>query len=1218
MKTNRIQWWGVVVISGVVAAVLWRGRHHPAGSAANPAPEPPGAAPRTPVAAPGMETARDFTLYRHPEEAPAWAVPYGHEFWRQPAPAAAATAKTSLLRTDAALNLGAVIDRVSHSFTTANPAGRPGVQARTYTAALGGGGIKFSPSRPLNPAPAGTGAGTPPRGLTPEEQKLAALADRTPETPEEEDLLMARLTALAAERAADEANRNRGAQKKPGLRRPPAVLPERDPLTQAALRTASARQGSRALYGPGAAPLHWAVVGNTAQAVLDSRSGLLEHFEAEDLGLAFTWVLPRPLTGSAPLVIEAQLTGLAYAGQTAGGHHYADKSGTARLRVGNVTLADSRAGRWQVPVEAKGETLRITVPSSVLGQAVYPLAIDPLVSPEFGMDLPVVVPAAAAQQNPAVAANGAGFFVAWEDQRISGPGSASIFGTRVTGTGAISDPNGISISPVGASSPAVAANGNGYLVVWVDGRNATTNGLDIFGARVNGAGAVLDAGGFAISLGPNDQLYPAAVANGSDSFVVWQDGRNPATAPDIYGARVTSAGVVLDPSGIAISTAVGPQASPAVAFNGSDFLAIWTDERDGADFEIYGARVSPAGVVLDPSGIALSTVPGGEFSPKVAASGDNFIGVWEDDRNAGTSFVDVYAARVAASGTVLDPGGFLVATGSADRHTPAVAAGPTDYLVVWQDSQNLATSGLDIYGARVTTAGTVTDPTGFAIDTAPGDQTTPVLAFNGTQYLVAWTDARNQATTDLDIYGTLVTPDAVVSPTAGFVISTGSSGEQQPATASNGTNYLVAWQDDRDSATNGADIYGVRVSAGGAILDPAAIPISTAPEDQTSPNVASDGTDYLVVWSDYRNSQAGVDVYGARVTSAGVVEDPAGIPISTASPNQTAPAVAGGGGVYLVTWQDERNLATTGSDIYGARVSSAGAVLDVQGIPICTVTGAQYSAAAAFNGTDFLVVWADERNLGVSGVDVYGTRVTTSGTVLDSSNLPMTQATGDDVLPAVASAAGDFLVVWEDGRNAETSGDNIYGTRVTGAGVVSDPAGLAICTAAGFQSTPAVAASGTDYLVVWQDARNEATQGLDTYGARVTTAGDLPDGTGLAINTGASDQTFARVASASPDVFLVVCQSLESGPPRTVGNLVYLQNAPVITHIFLAGGIATLTWLSVPETLYQVQYEGGLNPPMWSNLSPETLASGSVSTQVDATAGSVPVRFYRVTVVPPD
>ncbi len=61
----------------------------------------------------------------------------------------------------------------------------------------------------------------------------------------------------------------------------------------------------------------------------------------------------------------------------------------------------------------------------------------------------------------------------------------------MTGTGAISDPNGISISPVGASSPAVAANGNGYLVVWVDGRNATTNGLDIFGARVNGAGAVL-------------------------------------------------------------------------------------------------------------------------------------------------------------------------------------------------------------------------------------------------------------------------------------------------------------------------------------------------------------------------------------------------------------------------------------------------------------------------------------------------------------------------------------------------------------------------------------------------------------------------------------------------------------------------------------------------------------------------------------------------------
>jgi hypothetical protein len=1031
---------------------------------------------------------------------------------------------------------------------------------------------------------------------------------------------MARLTALAAEEAADaKAQDQRPAAKTVRSRRPAPTLLEPDPQAEAAFQTASVRQGDRAVYEPEASPLQWAVLGDTAQAVLDSRSGLIEHFQAGEQGLAVTWVLPHRPQALDPLVIEARLTGLVYAGKTAEGHHYADSAGTARLRVGNVTLADVAGGRWQVAVETRQDGLRITVPASVLAQANYPLAIDPLIAPEFGMDAPIVVPASAAQQNPSVAANGSSFLVAWEDQRISGPSSSSIYGSRVTSAGTISDPNGIAISPVGASAPAVAANGTGFLVAWVDGRNVATNGLDIYGARVSSGGQVLDTGGFPISAAPNDQLSPAATANGTGSFVVWQDGRSASTGPDIYGARVTSAGVVSDASGIPISTAAGPQASPAVAFNGVDFLAVWTDERDGSDFDIYGARISTAGSVLDTSGIPISTVAGGEYSPKVAASGTNFLAVWEDDRNAAAGFVDIYGARVTGGGTALDGGGFSIGNGSANQHTPAVAAGLTDYLVVWLDERNLATSGLDIYGARVTTNGGVTDPMGFAICTETNDQTTPELVFNGSQYLVTWTDARNMATTDLDIYGALVSTAAVVSPAQGFVISTGAADEEAPATASNGNNYLVVWQDYRNSATSGADIYGVRVSTAGTVLDTSAIAISTAPYDQVSPNVATDGTNYLVTWEDYRNTATtGVNIYGARVTGAGTVLDASGIAISTASPEQLAPAVAGGRSGYLVVWEDGRNLATSGPDIYGSRVSSAGSVLDTGGIPICTNDAAQYSAAVAFNNTNYLVVWSDERNLGTSGVDVYGARVNTSGTVLDSSNIPIIQAGGNDIFPAVASTAGSFLVVWEDGRNSATTGEENYGTLVTGAGVMSDPGGLAIDVTPGYEATPAVAASGTNYLVVWQDGRNEATTGADIYGARVTTGGVVLDPAGVAINKGLFDQDVPKLASGSPNVFLVVCQSMETGVSRTVGNFVYLNDFPVLTQITEASGIVTLTWLSVPGRAYQVQFTSNLALPGWSNLVPEIVASGTVTSQMDTNVGAAKARFYRVVLLPQD
>ena len=1196
-------------MAAVIGFTLWRGTNQNA-ETATPGTRFPAASPVA-IQAPLED---GFAFYQHAEEAPSWTIAYGKEFWRRPNERQKLGASG---KDHSALNLGDVIDRVSHAFGAAVSGGMPKVDATTYTAAVRGSRMIFSPARP----PEKSEAAISDRGLSSpasERQRLAALSARTPETPEEEDLLMARLSELAVQEAAAAKSRVQHSAKEIARpHHPTPLLPQPDLESEAAFQTTSVHQGDRSVYESEEGSLQWAVVGNTAQAVLDPQSGLLEHFEAGKQGVAVTWVLPRPLPAGNPLIIEARLTGLTYAGPTSGGYHYADRAGMARVRVGNVTLADAAGDRWQVGLEASQQSLRITVPSSILAHATYPLAIDPVISAEFGMDTPIVVPAPAAQQNPAVGTNGAGFLVAWEDQRASGPDSSSIYGTRVTANGIISDPNGIVISPVGASAPAVAANGTGYLVVWVDGRNVASTGLDIYGTRVSSSGKVLDVGGFAISQDANDQLSPAAAANGADTFVVWQDGRNPSTAPDIYGARVTSSGVVSDLSGIPISTAAGPQATPAVAFNGTNLMVVWTDQRSGGDFEIYGARVSAAGSVLDTSGIPISTVAGGEYFPKVASSGANFLAVWEDDRNADTGFVDIYGARVDGSGTVLDRGGFVVGTGSAARHAPAVAAGLTDYLVVWQDERNLGSTGQDIYGARVTAAGGVTDPNGFAIDTATNDQTAPVVSFNGSQYLVAWTDARNMGTTDLDVYGALVSSSAAVSPTAGFVIGTGASDEEAPATAFNGSNYLVVWQDYRNSAANGADIYGVRVSPAGAILDLSAIAISTAASDQLAPNVATDGTNYLVVWEDYRNiGTSGVDIYGARVSGLGVVEDPVGIPIRTGSSDSHAPAVAGGGAGYLVVWEDERNLGTTGADIYGSRISGAGAVLDAGGIPICTAPGAQYSAAAAFNGTNFLVVWSDERNVGVTGVDIYGTRVNTAGAVLDSPNISIIQAAGDDIFPAVASAAGGFLVVWEDGRNSATTGDEIFGARVTGAGTVSDPGGLAIAVAPGFEVTPAVAASGTNYLVVWEDDRNSATTGADIYGARVTIGGTVLDTAGVPINTGLSDQQLPKLASGNPRVFLVVCQSLESGASRAVGNLVYLDDFPIITQIIVANGSATLTWLSIPGRTYLVQYTSSLNPPAWNNLLPDTIASGTVTTQVDATFGAAMTRFYRVILLP--
>ena len=86
----------------------------------------------------------------------------------------------------------------------------------------------------------------------------------------------------------------------------------------------------------------------------------------------------------------------------------------------------------------------------------------------------------------------------------------------------------------------------------------------------------------------------------SDFLVVWRDGRSGYW--DIYGSRVTQAGVVLDTDGIVISPADDWHESPCVASDGASWLVVWTDWLSDSlsdTSDIYGAQVTSSGMVLD-------------------------------------------------------------------------------------------------------------------------------------------------------------------------------------------------------------------------------------------------------------------------------------------------------------------------------------------------------------------------------------------------------------------------------------------------------------------------------------------------------------------------------------------------------------------------------------------------------------------------------------------
>jgi large repetitive protein len=779
-----------------------------------------------------------------------------------------------------------------------------------------------------------------------------------------------------------------------------------------------------------------------------------------------------------------------------------------------VRQVHARRDMSDMTFDAAGAMLRSGNPDHFSGRLTnrYPdpseLGPDQSLGGEFLIDTSsVLLPAPGSQNDPAIAFDGVNFLVVWEDKRSGS--YTDICGARVTPDGTVLDPSGfvVSLAAYDQKYPVLGFDGTNFLVVWQDFRRGYA--FDIYGTRVTPDGTVLDPAGFIVSNDPNEQLRPAIGFDSTNFLVVWQDNRNNAAENDIYGARVTPQGKVLDLEGLVISQAPGTQGSPAIAFDGASFFVAWQDDRDSGHYYIYGARVTPDGAVLDSNGIAIGRGEGRGFVPAVAFDSANFLVVWQEMRGSFPPELSIYGARVTPDGTVLDPVSIGISTAGGVQSAPALGFDGANFVAVWEDFRGGNSS--DVYGARISPDGTVLDPSGIAISQAAGSQGAPCLGFDGANSFVAWHDYRNNPA-ESDLYGARVTPGGTVLDTGGFVIAQAAREEFTPAVASDSANFLVVWEDHRSSGSS--DIYGARVSPAGAVLDPDGLVISLAPGAQGTPAVGFDGANFLVVWQDFRNSSTGPDIYGARVTPGGAVLDTDGFGITQAADAQTVPVLFFDGTDFLVVWQDRR--AGSFSDIYGARVTPQGAVLDPGGIAISQATDRQCTPALGFDGANFLAVWQDYRaDSGYS--DIYGARVTPDGTVLDSGGIHITQVTGDQFDPALGFDGANFLVTWADYRRSSVYAD-IYGARVTPGGTVLDTSGFVITEAAKDQLGPALVFGTANFLVVWEDYRSSGD--IDIYGAHVAPDGTVSDEGGV-VRQGGAQTCLALARGTGSQLFLV-------------------------------------------------------------------------------------------------
>ena len=747
----------------------------------------------------------------------------------------------------------------------------------------------------------------------------------------------------------------------------------------------------------------------------------------------------------------------------------------------------------------------VAAPSSPTVQA------RPSVSREFPGSDPVTSSAPDIQTAPAVAWGTGSYLVVWQDDR-NGSSDTDIYGARVSPGGTVLDVAGIPIANAARRQvrPGVAFDGTNFLVVWQDG-DVSDPDQNVFGARVSQSGQVLDDTPISIATEAGNQVQPSVAWNGETFLVAWGDGRD-GTGSDLYGTRVAPDGTVLDGSGLLLFGASPPEGAfePRLAWGGADYLMAWNQFRSGSDTDILAERLDANGVVLDPQPLAISVKSDFQYDQEVAV-GDGLFFVSYYDQNVLSA--PVRGTRVTAGGEVLDPSGIAVGSTNTGAAAPAVGWDGRDFLIAWD--HYLLGEGNHVHAARVTTAGVVLDPAGIEVSDQIVNLPSFAIGSDGTQGLVTWGEAQYDPESDVD--GARLGQDGtILDPTAIVVSTEAANMTVDPAVAWNGSLSLMTWQDERLGFSS---IFATRVTRRGTALDGTGIPITTD-GPATHPTVTSDGTNFLVAWEKDAGFPGGDDVLAARVGPDGQILDPDPIDIRATGGDQYSPAVGFNGTNYLAAWvNDERVLEKR--NVYVRRLSPDGQLLE-QPI-LVSVAGAQTAPAIASDGDEWLVVW---QKLTTAQWDVFGARVSASGEVLDSSPILISTGPADETAPTVAWDGTDFVVGWADLRLG--TGKDIYAARVAPDGTVRDPAGIAVSTAAGDQDTPSAAWEGSNVLMTWADLRSGASS--DVVGARLSVDGHVVDVRGAAISHLPTDETQPAVTATSAGRALVAYQRFATEP----------------------------------------------------------------------------------------
>lgn len=474
----------------------------------------------------------------------------------------------------------------------------------------------------------------------------------------------------------------------------------------------------------------------------------------------------------------------------------------------------------------------------------------------------------------------------------------------------------------------------------------------------------------------------------------------------------------------------GWQAAPASATNGHDFLLAWIDGRTGYS-AIYATRVTADGTALDPEGILIGLDAYGANTPAVAWTGDSYLVVWQ---SSGCQY-----RRVGIDGQ-LGESGSLYDSGSCQ--SPSVAWSDGTAIIVARRSSEIIVGAIESSGASRILGQLIADSFG--------------VACTQSDCMLAWLE-------DGMVWGRSIGRHGERFDSPRRLLA---SEAMELSIAATEDRFLLAWREQ-----NGLDWAATRIRArelNAESSSPIFTVIERTKRSFLNVNASASGDGFIVAWNQFREGNPRPSVRSETVASIpsrpqvqfsgkriGDGESDLLFAATDVEDNNRKFTIASNGTTHLGSWIERSSHKITAAVAQDAELASH--------VEVTKSARGQSEGQVVNCGDHLLVVWAEEVR-GDGSHSVFARRFSLDGTALDANPIAIADE-GSQHLPVAAFDGHSYLVAWI------ASDFRVY-ARVLNRNGVPAPQVLSLSTNRGGGNAPAVTATDRGFAVLHDDSWN--------------------------------------------------------------------------------------------------------------------------------------------------